>query len=43
MAECTPCGTEFPSEYLSLLNCKNQLNTRQAGVAQLALLNVTRL
>ena len=47
MAECTPCGTEFPSEYLSLLNCKNQLNTRQAGVAQLAFIkcdqNVTSL
>lgn len=47
MAGCTPCGTEFPSEYLSLLNCKNQLNTRQAGVAQLAFIkcdqNVTSL
>lgn len=36
MAECNPCGTEFPTEYLSLLNCKNQLNTRQAGIQQLA-------
>ena len=47
MAECTPCGTEFPSDYLALLNCKNQLNTRQAGVAQLAFIkcdqNVTSL
>jgi len=36
MANCNPCGTEFPVEYLPLLNCKNQLNTRQAGIAQLA-------
>ena len=43
MAECTPCGTEFPSEYLSLLNCKNQLNTRQAGVAQLAFIKCDQI
>jgi len=43
MAECTPCSTEFPSEYLSLLNCKNQLNTRQAGVAQLAFIKCDQI
>jgi hypothetical protein len=47
MANCNPCGTEFPVEYLPLLNCKNQLNTRQAGIAQLAFIkcstNVTSL
>ena len=43
MAECTPCGTEFPREYLSLLNCKNQLNTRQAGVAQLAFIKCDQI
>ena len=37
------CGTEFPSEYLSLLNCKNQLNTRQAGVAQLAFIKCDQI
>lgn len=36
MADCNPCGTGFPSEYLALLNCKQQLNTRQSGIQQLA-------
>ena len=36
MADCIPCGTGFPTEYLQLLNCKNQANTRQAGIQQLA-------
>lgn len=47
MADCTPCGTGFPSEYLALLNCKQQLNTRQSGIQQLAFIdcsiNVTSL
>lgn len=36
MADCIPCGTGFPTEYLQLLNCKNQSNTRQSGIQQLA-------
>ena len=42
MAECNPCGTGFPSEYLALLNCKNQLNTRQAGIQQLAFIKCSQ-
>lgn len=35
-SDCVPCGSGFPVEYLELLNCKNQSNTRQAGIQQLA-------
>jgi len=42
MAECNPCGTGFPVEYLPLLNCKNQLNTRQAGIQQLAFIKCSQ-